>query len=185
MSFTPTEQGALLQVAKEAINAGLQGLRVPALRPEDYAESLRAIRSTFVTLRIGGRLRGCVGGLDAKHPLVLDVHHHAYAAAFSDPRFPPLTAPEYPQLDVHISVLSPYAPLPFEDEAELLAKLRPGIDGLVIALGDRRATFLPAVWESLAEPEVFVTHLKKKARIPADVRWYQAWRYTTDAIPAP
>lgn len=185
MSFTPTEQTTLLQIAKDAITAGLEGGRAREPRPEDYAESLRVVRSSFVTLRIDGRLRGCVGGIEARHPLVLDVHHHAYAAAFSDPRFPPLTAPELPQLDVHLSVLSPYAPLPFEDEAELLAQLRPGVDGLVIALGDRRATFLPAVWETLCEPEVFVTHLKKKARIPAEVRWYQAWRYTTDAIPAP
>lgn len=185
MSYTPAEQTTLLQIAKDAIAAGLEGARAAPLCPEEHPERLRVVRSSFVTLRIDGRLRGCVGGLEAKHPLVLDVHHHAYAAAFSDPRFPSLTAEEYVQLDIHISVLSPYTPVPFEDEAELLAQLRPGVDGLVIALGDRRATFLPAVWETLSEPQTFVTHLKQKARIPADVRWYQAWRYTTDAIPAP
>ncbi len=185
MRFTPVEQTTLLQIARDAITAGLEGARATPLCPEDHPERLRVVRSSFVTLRIDKRLRGCVGGLEAKHPLVLDVHQHAYAAAFSDPRFPPLSLQEYPQLDIHISVLSPYAALSFEEETELLAQLRPGVDGLVIALGDRRATFLPAVWETLPEPETFVAHLKKKAGIPEDVRWYQAWRYTTDTIPAP
>lgn len=184
MSFTQAEQAALLEVAGDAIAAGLEGLWRENIHLEGYAATLRAIRSCFVTLHIEGRLRGCVGGLEATQPLVLDVHRHAHAAAFSDPRFPPLRADEYPHLDVHISVLSPYVALAFEDETELVAQLRPGVDGLIIALGDRRATFLPAVWESLRDPEAFVSHLKRKARIPLEVRWYQAWRYTTDAIPA-
>jgi AmmeMemoRadiSam system protein A len=184
MSFTPDEQTTLLEVARSAIAAGLESGGSDPVSAEGHPESLQAVRSTFVTLRMQGRLRGCVGGLEAKYPLVVDVHRHAYAAAFSDPRFTPLTAAEYPRLDIHISVLSPHSPLPFEDEAELIAQLRPEIDGLIIALGDRRATFLPAVWESLSDPETFVAQLKQKARIPAEVRWYQAWRYTTEAIPA-
>jgi len=151
----------------------------------DYDESLQAIRASFVTLNIEGRLRGCIGALEARMPLVADVAEHAFAAAFRDPRFPPVSESELSSIHIHISILTPSSPIDFEDEADLLRQLRPGEDGLIIAKGNRRATFLPSVWESLPDKAQFLQHLKQKAGIDDDSDDpLQAWRYTTESIPA-
>jgi len=185
MRFTEAEQRALLEVANQTIAHGVvAGERPPPVSTERYPEALRAQRSSFVTLHLDGRLRGCVGAVEPHLPLVSDVQRHAYAAAFADPRFPPLTPAEHAHLEVSISVLSPAEPVSFEDEAQLLGQLRPGVDGLIVAHGEQRATFLPAVWASLEEPAAFVAELKRKAGIPAELRRYSAWRYTTASIPA-
>ena len=164
------DRTALLEVARASIQHGLRHGRALDVNPGDYPETLRPPRATFVTLEIGGQLRGCIGTLVAYQPLVCDVAAHAWAAAFEDPRFPQLTADEFPQLDLHISVLSPPEPLRFDSEEDLLAQLRPGVDGLILRFRDYRATFLPAVWESLPDPSVFLSQLKRKAGLPLDFR---------------
>jgi AmmeMemoRadiSam system protein A len=116
-----------------------------------------------------------------------DVAENAYAAAFRDPRFAPLTRPELDALDLSISILTPAESMTFESQEDLLGQLRPGIDGLILQDGDRRGTFLPSVWESLPEAGRFLAHLKLKAGLPED-HWsdsVQVWRYETESISAP
>ena len=184
MPITPAERDALLEVARRSIAHGLaEGEPLP-VRAADYPDALRLVRATFVTLDLHGRLRGCIGTLEARLPLVEDVALHAYAAAFEDPRFPPVEADEAGLLELHISVLSPPEPMAVKDEADLLRQLRPGVDGLILGAGLHRATFLPAVWEDLSDPREFVRHLKMKAGLDPDA-WphgMRAWRYTAELI---
>ena len=162
------EQGRLLiALARDAIAERLEQPRqaLPELGRHDW---LRAPAAVFVTLTQSGALRGCIGSLEAHRSLLDDVRANACAAAFKDPRFPPLTARELPGTRVEVSILTPAEPIRFRDEAELLAQLRPGIDGLILEHGWHRGTFLPQVWEQLPEPGDFVAHLKRKAGLPAD-----------------
>jgi AmmeMemoRadiSam system protein A len=121
----------------------------------------------FVTLTQQGELRGCIGSLEARRPLLIDVKANAVAAAFHDPRFSPLSARELDHTEIEISLLSAMQPLAFASEAEALAQLRPGIDGVVFEFGARRSTFLPQVWEQLPDTGEFIAHLKHKAGLPA------------------
>jgi hypothetical protein len=180
----PAEREQLTDIARVSIQKGLCGERL-TVRLEEHAACLRAHRATFVTLEVDARLRGCIGTLDAFRPLVIDVAENAYAAAYRDPRFPALTWPEFERLSVHISLLSIPEQLVCESEADLLRQIRPGIDGLILAEGERRGTFLPAVWQSLTEPRDFVRHLKHKAGLPPDY-WSETirvLRYTAESIP--
>jgi AmmeMemoRadiSam system protein B/AmmeMemoRadiSam system protein A len=154
----------LLAHARSAIAESLQLAAQPA--PEH--PFLQQPGATFVTLRKAGSLRGCIGSLAPRRPLRDDVRANARAAAFDDPRFAPLAATEYEQVDVEVSLLSAATPLPAASESDLLARLRPGIDGLVLALGSRRSTFLPQVWQALPSPRDFVAELKRKAGLPRD-----------------
>ena len=133
---------------------------------------LDAPGASFVTLTSGrapgGALRGCIGSLEARRPLREDVEANAVAAALHDPRFAPLSARELDDTVVEVSVLSAPAALPVADEAELLARLRPGVDGVVLSACGRRATFLPQVWEQLPDPADFLARLRRKAGLPAD-----------------
>lgn len=175
----------LLETAHHSIKHGLEHGLSMTIDPDKYEYSLRDIRATFVTLHTKKNLRGCIGTLDATRPLIVDVAHNAYAAAFSDPRFQPLSTPELEQLNIHISVLSIPEPLPCESEQDLLDKLNPGVDGLILEDGDHRATFLPSVWEALVTPKEFLAHLKHKARLPLDY-WSETikfHRYYTEAFP--
>lgn len=174
----------LLAVAFEAIRCGLGGTR-HAPRTHDYPPTLRGWRASFVTLQHAARLRGCIGTLEPLRPLIEDVSHNAYAAAFEDPRFPALTPAEFESLDVHISVLNDPEPMRFASEAELLAQLRPRVDGLVLQEGRLRGTFLPSVWEQIPAPDEFWRHLKLKAGLPADY-WsatLAVQRYTVESVP--
>ncbi len=165
----PTAHGELLRrLAWDSIHHGLRHGRPLEPRPEDYPEALRAPGASFVTLERGGRLRGCIGSLEARRPLVVDVAHNAFSAAFQDPRFPPLQPSELDGLDLHISILTPPEPLPVTSEEDLLARIEPGRDGLILEEGPHRGTFLPAVWEQLPDPRQFVRHLKMKAGLPPD-----------------
>jgi len=119
--------------------------------------------ATFVTLTQQGSLRGCIGSLEAHRPLGMDVQQNALAAAFRDPRFTPLSESELTRTSVEVSLLSPQEPLAFTDEADALAKLRPGEDGIVFENGSYRSTFLPQVWAQLPTPRQFMAHLKRKA----------------------
>lgn len=184
MTLGADDRATLLRVARESIAYGLQHGRAPAIDAGTCAAALREIRATFVTLETGGELRGCIGTLEAHRPLVVDVAQNAFAAAFRDTRFPPLAPREAPALDIHVSVLSAPEPLPVRDGADLLRKLRPGIDGLVLSEGTRRATFLPAVWEQLPQAQDFVAHLLRKGGWPPGY-WSAAMRverYTAETF---
>jgi uncharacterized protein len=154
----------LLGVARHAIAMGLR-LTVAAPATDD---TLRRPGATFVTLFCGGELRGCIGSLRATRAVGVDVRENAIAAAFHDPRFSPLTVSEFEATSVEISLLSPAEGVRFDTEEEFCSKLRPGIDGVTLELGDRRATFLPQVWEALPDPRAFLAALKDKARLPVD-----------------
>lgn len=175
----------LLGVAHAAIDHGLAHGEPPALDPRAYPAPLQAERAAFVTLLDGsGGLRGCIGSIEAQRPLVADVSENAFAAAFRDPRFPPLAPAERPGLACRLSVLTPPEPLPFADEDDLLARIEPGVDGLLIESGRRRGTLLPAVWEQLPEPLAFWRTLKRKAGLdmdefPADLAVY---RYRAESL---
>jgi AmmeMemoRadiSam system protein A len=137
-----------------------------------------------VTLEIGGELRGCIGTLKARRPLVVEVAHMARAAAMEDPRFPPLARAELGAVQISISVLSVPAPLEFASEADLLAKLRPGVDGLILREGYRSGTFLPSVWDKLPAPADFLRQLKRKAGLAPD-HWSDSLTiegYTTESF---
>jgi uncharacterized protein len=173
----------LLQTARCAIAARLGLL---AEEPGPVPPELMGKRATFVTLEIGGQLRGCIGMLEACRPLAEDVAANACAAAFDDPRFPPLTKEEFGPLDIHISVLSPPEELIFTSEEQVLEQIRPGVDGLILQEGFRKGTFLPSVWEQLPRKELFWAHLKNKAGLPSDY-WsdtVRVYRYTAECFPA-
>lgn len=182
-SYNAAERELLLQAARRAIAEGVAGRRYRPT-PTEFPPTLCQPRATFVTLEMAGELRGCIGSLESRRPLIEDVIENAYAAAFHDPRFPPLTAAELDRLVVRLSVLSELTPLRFSSEDELLAQLRPGIDGLVLTDGHRRGTFLPVVWQSLPDRREFWVQLKHKAGLP-ESHWsptLRVGRYTTESF---
>ncbi|MBM4190425.1 MAG: AmmeMemoRadiSam system protein A [Betaproteobacteria bacterium] len=160
----PALGATLLTMARNAI-----GLEFGA-EPREATEhpALEQAGATFVTLTQQGRLRGCIGSLEAWRPLRQDVAQNALAAAFRDPRFPPLSAEELPATRVEVSLLTPAEPMPYADEADALAQLVPERDGVILECYGRRATFLPQVWEQLPDKRQFMAHLKQKAGFAAD-----------------
>ena len=161
----PIEKGdILLPIARNAIASAL-GLPVNAPAGAPWQQEQGA---TFVTLTQAGKLRGCIGTLEAHRPLHEDVTENALAAALRDPRFPPLQYAELGYTRVEISLLSTREPIAFESEQHALAQLRPGIDGVIFEYGYYRSTFLPQVWEQLPDPETFMAHLKRKAGLAPD-----------------
>ena len=176
----------LIDVARLSILSAVHSSDSTPPEASAYPQPLRAERATFVTLQSGDDLRGCCGTLEPHRPLVLDVWQSARAAACEDKRFTPVLPRELEDLEVEISVLTPLTPIVVASQRELLATLRPGIDGLYLRLGSRRATFLPKVWESVPEPEQFLTQLKNKAGLAPhswsqDMQWY---RYRTERFGA-
>lgn len=170
--------GNLIAVARHAIATEL-GAAAPPFHDDPRLHERGAC---FVTLTLNGELRGCIGSLEARGPLLRDIEHNARAAAFGDPRFSPLSSEEYPHIAVEISLLSPTEPLQFGSEAEALAGLRPGIDGVVFEYRHLRGTFLPQVWEQLPRPQQFIARLKQKCGLPANF-WsdeVKLSRYTVD-----
>ena len=171
----------LLRIARASIEESL-GSTSGALRAEE--PWLRERRASFVTLQQDGRLRGCIGSLEAQRPLGEDVAASARAAAFNDPRFANLASAELPRTDIEVSLLSVAKRIIFESRAELISQLRPGIDGVIVEEGGaepgRRATFLPQVWEGLPDPEQFLAHLMQKAGFArnADMRGCRVKRYS-------
>lgn len=172
----------LLHLARTSILHRLQDKADFSFRQGALAHTLREERATFVTLKINGRLRGCIGSMQAHRALAVDVAHNAQAAAYKDHRFSPLTAAEYPLIDLHISILSPPEDFVVASRQELLDTLRPGIDGLVLRENGKQATYLPSVWDQLKDPAQFVAELRAKAGLPRD-GWSDGVtlaRYTTE-----
>ncbi len=184
MNLNDIDRRTLLTLARQSIDAGLAALRWTAMPPAGLSQPLLATRGSFITLRIDKQLRGCCGNLAADRSLGEDVWRNAWASAFSDPRFPPLETAEWPDVHIHISVLSQLEPLDILTEQELLDVLRPNIDGLVLERDQERATFLPEVWEHIFDRREFVRHLKEKAGWPGD-SWsseIKVHRYTTESF---
>ncbi len=180
--MNPEQRGELLELAGLSILFGLKSGRSLAVDHKVFENALGRHGASFVTLRREGRLRGCIGTLEAVRPLVTDVAENAFSAAFRDHRFTPIEREELDDLALHLSLLQPPERMVFGSQTELLDQLRPGVDGLVIEDQGRRATFLPSVWESLAEPEAFLGELKQKAGLSAD-HWSAslvAQRYTVE-----
>ena len=184
-SLTADDRATLLRVAADLIAHGLRAGQPLPVDAGQFAPALQVKRATFVTLEIDHGLRGCIGMLEAVRPMVADVAQNAFAAAFQDPRFAPVSAAEQEQLEIHISILSLPEPMRFTSQDDLLSQIRPGIDGLILTDGARRGTFLPAVWESLPDAGSFLGHLKVKAGLPADY-WsdtIEVQRYAAESVP--
>ncbi len=154
---------ALLLRARWAIE---QALGIAGAEPPPHP-AFAERGACFVTLTRHGELRGCIGSIQQRRSLGEDVVENAVAAALRDDRFPPLTAAEWPSVDVEVSLLTRPDFLEVRSEDEVLAALRPGVDGVIFFEGCRRSTFLPQVWEQLPEPRTFLARLKEKAGLPA------------------
>ncbi len=165
-SGTGDWRALLATIARQAVVAAAHRESY-APPPAWLAGRLAEPGASFVTLRAAGELRGCIGSLAARRALGLDVAANGRAAALDDRRFPPLGSHELAQLAIEISLLTPPEALPVCSRRELLAALTPGVDGLVLEEAGRRATFLPAVWEQLPDPEAFVSQLERKAGLGA------------------
>lgn len=157
----------LLHVARSSLVSFVRDARPYVPKLEAVPEPLREPASTFVTLTNRGLLRGCIGSTEFRHPLVTDVAQNAVAAS-RDPRFSPVTVGELQDIRVEVTVLQPPRPLSYENEEELLVKLRPGVDGVIIQWGERRGLLLPQVWERLPDAADFMDALCQKAQIPAN-----------------
>ncbi len=166
--YSSAERTRLLDIARASITHAAATGRPSSVDTCGLPPALAAIRSSFVTLRRAGELRGCTGSLEPRNPLAIDVAEVACRTAVADPRFDPVQPHEIDHLDIEVSVLSPLIELSVHNEDDLLTRLRPGIDGLVLTLGSRRATFLPKVWDRVPSPRRFVTELKRKAGLPID-----------------
>ncbi len=184
--YSHSEKQTLLGLAKDSIRHGLTHGEPLPVRAKDFQPALRAQRATFVTLKIDGKLRGCIGKLQATYSLAEDVARSAFAAAFRDPRFPQVTKLDAERLHIHISVLSPLEPLQFGSEKDLLAQMRPGVDGLLLQEGSRRGTLLPSVWGVVSGADEFLRHLKIKADLH-ECYWsddLRVSRYTVEDVEA-
>jgi len=181
---------ALIALARASIRHGLDHGEPPAVDPSVYPAPLRAPAPSFVTLRLDGELRGCIGKARGQGPLVADIAENAFAAAFRDPRFAPLGEDEFARIEIAVSVLGAPEPIAAESEDALCAALRPGVDGLILKHGAGQALFLPAVWDMLPEPRNFIAHLKVKAGLdprdwPRDLRAQRFVAATaTEPVPA-
>jgi uncharacterized protein len=184
MPFSQYEKDTLLKIARKSIEHGLECNQPLEVNPADHLPKLRETRATFVSLHRQGRLRGCIGVIEACRPLISDVAHSAFYAAFMDHRFSPLGKKELEDLEIEISVLTPSERIQFSSEQDLLHKLRPGVDGLNLSDGPQRGTFLPIMWEQLPTPAEFLHHLKIKAGLAPDY-WsdtLEVSRFTAELI---
>ena len=156
------DQQTLLRLAREAMECRVRGEKLPPLDEASLSAQLREPGASFITLTIHGQLRGCIGALEAYQPLAKDVRAHAIAAALEDPRFPPVREDELSRIQIEVSRLTRPIPLEYQDAADLLSKLRPHMDGVILRDGARRATFLPQVWEKIPDPAEFLNYLCDK-----------------------
>lgn len=184
MPYSEEERKVLLKMAHDAIAFRLENHAEMPVDVNQYSDTLQQYRACFVTLHLNGQLRGCIGSLQAYQPLILDVARNAYAAAFSDPRFSPLTGEEFRKIKIDISVLSEPVPMTFKSEQDLINQLRVGIDGLILSDIGHKGTFLPSVWDELPNPELFLKHLKMKAGFSQDYwsKTVRVDRYTAEKV---
>jgi AmmeMemoRadiSam system protein A len=158
-----SERSRLLELARDSIARGVYRPAPEPLPEREWSSRLLAPTAAFVTLTLSGELRGCCGTTEPRCSLAAEVWRSAWLSAFADPRFPPLASEELASLQIAISMLTALEPIACTSEAELIESLVPGVDGLVLRCGVARATFLPAVWQSLQEPREFVRQLRRKA----------------------
>jgi uncharacterized protein len=173
----PEAARTLLPIARASI-AGALGRSHPA---DESPAWLREQGASFITLNLNSKLRGCIGSLRAHRPLLDDVKANAQAAAFRDPRFKPLTVAEYENIEVEISLLSALSAMQFADEASALTQLTPHVHGVIFEYGHHRSTYLPQVWQSFADPAMFMATLKQKAGLPPNF-WDPAVRLHTYTV---
>ena len=158
-SLTDKEKQTLLYIARVSIESAVKRVSQPSLENNAFTPALRENGVSFVTLTINGELRGCIGALEAYQALAEDVREHAVAAALNDPRFPPVSEAELSRIQIEVSRLTQPQELQYSDSEDLLAKLRPHVDGIILKHGLRRATFLPQVWEKIPDPQEFLSQL--------------------------
>ncbi|MEM9138639.1 MAG: AmmeMemoRadiSam system protein B [Pseudomonadota bacterium] len=166
--LAPQHRAAALRLARQTLESRARKGRAPAINLASFPAPLQSVAPAFVTLTHQGRLRGCIGSLQAHQPLARDILTNAVKAGFEDPRFRPTNADDIAEAKIEIAILSSPAPMAFADEADLLRQLRPARDGLILRSQGKRGTFLPKVWESLETPEKFLTGLKVKAGLAKD-----------------
>jgi AmmeMemoRadiSam system protein A len=169
--LSPEEKKYLLDLARQSLEKGVCGQELPVIKAETLTPRLRAHGASFVTLTHLGNLRGCIGALEPYQPLAEDVREHAVAAALDDYRFSPVQPAELPDIKIEISRLTVSVPLAYNQPEDLPQLLRPGIDGVILRDGIRRATFLPQVWEKIADANMFLSQLCIKMGASPD-----AWR---------
>jgi AmmeMemoRadiSam system protein A len=167
--LTLDEKQTLLKLARQALELGVRGEKLPPPDREALSSRLRADGASFVTLTVDGDLRGCIGTLEAYQPLAEDVREHAVAAALDDYRFPPVQVAELNGIQLEVSRLTAPVPLEYARPAELVTKLRPQVDGVILRDGSRRATFLPQVWEKIPNAEDFLDNLCHKMGAAPDL----------------
>ena len=158
-SLTPEEKQILLRLARQALEDGVKQGKLPKIDLRTLPPRLREQGASFITLTIKNELRGCIGALQAYQPLAEDVREHAMAAALEDPRFPPVQANELNRIKIEVSHLTDPVVLQYSSAEDLLSKLRPHVDGVILRDGFRRATFLPQVWEKISDPAEFLENL--------------------------
>lgn len=168
--WTPAERKTLLALARQSLGDAVRSGKPPEVELAKYDPKLAAPRACFVTLTIKGLLRGCIGHIFPREPLVRAVVHNAASAALKDTRFPPVRARELDQIEIEVSILTLPERLDLKSPVELLGRLRPKTDGVVLRVGRRQATYLPQVWEQLPDKESFLAHLAEKAGLP-DTGW--------------
>lgn len=171
-SLSLEQRQELLCMARQALEAAVRGQPLPPLEVERLPAEFQAHGAAFVTLTRKGDLRGCIGALEAYQPLAEDVREHAVAAALQDFRFPPVQPDELADIEIEISRLTEPKPLAYDGSDDLVHKLRPGVDGVVLRDGWKRATFLPQVWDKLPDPEDFLSNLCYKMGVSPD-----QWRH--------
>lgn len=170
--LTPEEQRILIHLAREAIECGVKGKKLPPLNQSSLSCHLRAPGVSFITITVDGHLRGCIGALEPYQPLAEDVREHAIAAALQDPRFPPVQLEELNGIKIEVSRLTRPVPLEYKDADDLLSKLHPNVDGVILRdAAGQRATFLPQVWEKIRDPAEFLDNLCYKMGVSPD-----SWR---------
>jgi uncharacterized protein len=169
--LTAAEKQRLLRLGREALEHGVLGKTLPMLDEHSLTPRLMEDGASFVTLTMADELRGCIGALEAHQPLAEDVREHAIAAALRDPRFPPVTPAELKAIRLEISRLTTPLPLTYSSPEDLIKKLNPHVDGVILKYGGRRATFLPQVWEKISDPVEFLERLCTKMGVNEN-----AWR---------
>jgi AmmeMemoRadiSam system protein A len=183
--FSEEDKQFLLKIARSALVQAVTGEEVDLILTEGLSSCLQQLGASFVTLTRKGELRGCIGAIDAYQPLVEDVWEHTIAAARRDYRFSPITPQELTEIRIEISCLTPPRLLDYSDSTELLKKLRPCIDGVIMKDGTRRATFLPQVWEKCPDPVLFLDLLCQKMGAPPDLwrtKKVEVWVYQVTKI---